>query len=320
MSIKHEEDICINLYKMNNIPLISRSWTVLWGVVFFFISMNPTQAQTSPENMETLTAERVKTGLETAVVDSLMAHFETLEEEVNPADDIYDESWNTEYVKAYKDITVPDSFRINVSEFVLPISGVQRVTSPYGPRRRSFHYGTDLKLQIGDTVHAAFDGKIRVKRYERRGYGYYLVLRHPNGLETVYGHLSEFLVEQDEWVKAGQAIGLGGTTGRSTGPHLHFEFRFLGTAINPAEIIDFQEWAIKDDEYLFVKAKSGNSYYSPSKYMAGSNSQIRYHRIREGDTLGAIARRYGTTVNNLCRLNNMKTTTILRIGRSIRIS
>jgi len=292
----------------------------MWGMLFSFISLNSVQAQISREKTETLTAEKVKTGLETAVVDSLMVQLEALEDDSNPADDIYDENWNTEYVKAYNNVTVPDSFLVDVSEFVLPIKGLQRVTSPYGPRRRSFHYGTDLKLQIGDTVYAAFDGKVRIRNYERRGYGYYLVLRHPNGLETVYGHLSEFLIEQNESIKAGQPIALGGNTGRSTGPHLHFEFRFLGNAINPAEIVDFKEWAIKDDEYLFVKAKANGSSDSISKYVAGSSSQIRYHRIRQGDTLGAIARRYGTSVNTLCRLNNMKSTSILRIGKVIRVS
>ena len=303
---------------MNKIALISRPGTVLWGVFFSFIFMNPVQAQAPPPTIETLTAEKVKTSLETAVVDSLMAQLEALEDEINPADDIYDEIWNTEYVKAYSKVEIPDSFRINVSEFVLPIQGLQRVTSPYGPRKKRFHYGTDLKVQTGDTIYAAFDGKVRIRTYEPRGYGYYLVLRHPNGLETVYGHLSQFLIEQDESVTAGQPIGLGGTSGRSTGPHLHFEFRFLGEAINPGDIIDFKEWAIKDDEYLYVKAKSGKS--SASKYMAGSNSQIRYHRIKAGDTLGAIAKRYGTTVNNLCILNNLKTSSTLHVGKAIRVS
>ena len=302
---------------MNIISIISRSWTVLGGILFCFISMNPVQAQTLPATIETLTAERVKTVLETALVDSLIAQLEALEEDMHPADDIY-ESWNTEFIQVYNRVVVPDSFRIDVSEFVLPIGGLKRVNSPYGPRKKRFHYGTDLALQTGDTVYAAFEGKVRVRNYAPKGYGYYLVLRHPNGLETVYAHLSEFLVEQDESVKAGQPIGLGGSTGRSTGAHLHFEFRFLGNAINPAEIIDFKEWAIRDDEYVYLKAKSGKS--STATYTASGSNNIRYHRIKEGDTLGAIARRYGTSVNTLCRLNNMKSTTTLRVGRSIRIS
>ncbi|MDR2682673.1 MAG: peptidoglycan DD-metalloendopeptidase family protein [Dysgonamonadaceae bacterium] len=303
---------------MNRIFLLSQPRMVLFGIIWACISILPAYAQTpahSSREIETLTADKVKTGLETAAVDSMMVQLETLEEELYPADDIYD-NWNTEYVKAYQNAVVPDSFRIDVSEFVMPVAGLQRITSPFGPRRRRFHYGTDLKVQTGDTIYAAFDGKVRVKNYERRGYGYYVVLRHPNGLETVYGHLSKFLVEQNENVKAGQPIALGGNTGRSTGSHLHFEFRFLGNAINPAEIIDFDEWAIKDDQYTFIKNKSGAS----SKYLAGGSDQIRYHRIRSGDTLGAIARRYGTTVNKLCRLNNMKGSSILRVGRSIRVS
>ncbi|GHT49575.1 peptidase [Bacteroidia bacterium] len=294
----------------------------LLGITLSLTSADQAQAQTrisreTNQSSETLVADKVKTGLETVAVDSMMAQLEFMEEGY-PADDLYD-GWNTEYVKAYKGVEIPDSFCINVSEFVMPIE-MSKVTSNYGPRRRRFHYGTDLKLQKGDTVRAAFDGKIRVKNYERRGYGYYLVLRHPNGLETVYGHLSGFLVEQDENVKAGQPIALGGNTGRSTGPHLHFEFRFLGQAINPGEIIDFDELAIKDDQYVFVKNKSGNSYASSGKYTSDGTNKIKYHRIKQGDTLGAIARRYGTTVSKLCKLNKLKTTSTLHLGKSLRIS
>jgi murein DD-endopeptidase MepM/ murein hydrolase activator NlpD len=313
---------------MKKASIIEPFRALFTGIICIFAFSGPAQEQaqaqvpTNPpvslEKKEILTAEKVKTSLETTVVDSMMLQLETLEDELYPAADLYD-NWNTEYVRAYKDAVIPDSFLINVSEFVMPVATIQRVTSPYGPRRRRFHYGTDLKVQVGDTIYAAFDGKVRIKSYERRGYGYYLVLRHPNGLETVYGHLSKFIAEQDENVKAGQPIALGGNSGRSTGSHLHFEFRFLGNPINPAEIIDFGEWAIKDDQYTFVKNKSGNSYGSASKYMAGSG-KINYHRIRSGDTLSAIARRYGTTVTKLCRLNNMKDTAVLQIGRSIRIS
>ena len=128
-----------------------------------------------------------------------------IEEEMYPADDLYGH-WDSERVNPYSTVVLPDSFAIDVSTYVPPTEGY--VTSPYGPRRRRFHYGIDLKVQVGDTIRAAFDGKVRVQEYQRRGYGYYLVIRHNNGLETIYGHLSDFLVESDQAVKAGQPIAL----------------------------------------------------------------------------------------------------------------
>jgi murein DD-endopeptidase MepM/ murein hydrolase activator NlpD len=132
-------------------------------------------------------------------------------------------------------------------------------------------------------------------------------------LETIYGHLSKFLIEQDETVKAGQPIALGGNTGRSTGSHLHFEFRFLGAPINPVEIIDFDEFCTKDDMYLFKKSE--NKYSSYNK-----KGKIQYHRIRQGDSLAYIAKRHNTTVSRLCKLNNIKPNYILRSGKSLRVS
>ena len=192
-----------------------------------------------------------------------------------------------------------------------------RVTSKYGPRRRRMHKGIDLKVQIGDTIRAAFDGKVRIKNFERRGYGYYLVIRHPNGLETVYGHLSKFLVGVNDIVRAGDPIALGGNTGRSTGSHLHFETRFLGQAINPADIIDFENSIPHQDQYVFRNVKINGR---KSNIYTSSNSQMVYHRVKSGDTLGKIARIYGTTVNELCRLNGLKSTSMFRIGQSIRCS
>lgn len=273
-----------------------------------------------------LLADNVNIGFKELAVDSILLQMALNKENLlYLADELYDESWNTTYVKAYSEMNIPETYTIDVSGFVMPIEG--RITSHYGPRRRRFHYGTDIKVHTGDTIYAAFDGKVRVKRYERRGYGYYLVLRHPNGLETVYGHLSSFLVDQDQVVKAGEPIGLGGNTGRSTGPHLHFEFRLLGQSINPEEIIDFNDFCAKDDLYVFNKSTSGKHYRrsssskssSASKYTAAGDDKIKYYKIKEGDTLGAIARRHKTTVSKLCKLNKIKSTTVLRVGRSIRI-
>ncbi|MCL2650977.1 MAG: M23 family metallopeptidase [Candidatus Azobacteroides sp.] len=232
------------------------------------------------------------------------------EEDMYPADDLYG-LWNSERVNPYgSTVVIPDSFAIDVSGYVPPTEGY--ITSPFGPRKRRFHYGIDLKVQVGDTIRAAFDGKVRVEEYERKGYGYHLVIRHNNGLETVYAHLSNFLVTSDETVKAGQPIALGGNTGRSTGSHLHFETRFLGMAINPASIIDFQNYVPYTDVFVFNKAKS-----LVGKYQSGS---FAYHRVKQGDTLVTIAKKHGISVNALCRLNNIKPTAKLRVGSSLRCS
>ena len=129
-----------------------------------------------------------------------------------PAEDLYGSNWNTRWVDPFRGeaekANFPDSCAINCASFVYPIDSISRVTSKYGPRRRRMHRGIDLKVQKGDTIRAAFDGKVRIRNYERRGYGYYLVIRHPNGLETIYGHLSKQLVQVNDIVHAGDPIGL----------------------------------------------------------------------------------------------------------------
>ncbi|MDE6714973.1 MAG: peptidoglycan DD-metalloendopeptidase family protein, partial [Muribaculaceae bacterium] len=161
-------------------------------------------------------------------------------------------------------------------------------------------------------------------KYDRRGYGYYVVLRHENGLETVYGHLSKFIVEPNEYVKAGDPIALGGNTGRSTGSHLHFETRFMGYAINPAAIFDFENQTTHTDTYTFNKKTFENSRdYSPrnkgknSTYAASGKST---YRVRKGDSLSKIAVRNGTTVAKLCKLNGITTSTKLQVGKVLRVN
>ena len=250
-----------------------------------------------------------------ARVDESLAANEAL---LFPADELYGSNWDTRWVDPFRGsskVEMPDSCAIDCSTFILPIDTMTRVTSKYGPRRRRMHKGIDLKVQVGDTIRAAFDGKVRIRNFERRGYGNYLVVRHPNGLETVYGHLSKSLVDVNDIVRAGDPIALGGNTGRSTGSHLHFETRFLGQAINPADIIDFENSVPHQDVYVFhnikINGRKSNIYTS-------SSDQMVYHRVKSGDTLGKIARMYGTTINELCRLNGIKSTSTLRLGQSIR--
>ncbi len=276
------------------------------------------------ERVTELMADRVPTTT-SAAIEKLMevnenAALMNKENMMFPADELYGSSWDNRWVNPFqtKSITFPDSFAIDCSTFTIPIDGNLKVTSPYGMRRRRMHRGIDLKVQIGDTIRASFDGKIRMRSFERYGYGYYLVVRHPNGLETIYGHLSKFLVNENDIVRAGEPIALGGNTGRSTGSHLHFETRFLGVDINPANIIDFKEGVPHQDMYVFrsVKSKGRNT----NVYTASGSGQMVYYRVKSGDTLEKIARANGTTIDELCRLNGIRRTTILRIGQAIRCS
>lgn len=269
-------------------------------------------------------------------VDSLMMQ-QLLMNEVweSPAADLY-EDWDNLY--AHKQTSLPDSFRINLRNFCMPTTN-RVVTSNFGARWRRQHKGLDIKVYIGDTIRAAFDGKVRVVRFERRGYGNYVVIRHPNGLETIYAHMSKHLVSENEEVRAGDPIGLGGNTGRSTGSHLHFETRLCGVALNPALMFDFKNQDVVGDEWTFNRStynsesaeatrlrgtggvyRGGDGLYetaSKSSYQANSGD-VRYHKVKKGETLSAIARKHHTTVNALCNLNRIKKTVTLRPGQILK--
>lgn len=239
--------------------------------------------------------------------DDLMENF--------PADDIYNNIWTSARVNPYK-ISInemPDSVLIDCSHFIVPVPGAP--TSNFGPRKYRFHYGTDLRLSVGDTVRAAFSGKVRIIEYEARGYGNYVVIRHDNGLETVYGHLSAVLVNLNQPVKAGEIIAYGGNTGRSTGPHLHFEVRYLGNAINPASMIDFSTGHVHTKEYLLTKRKS--FYYQRDSVQVVHTS--RYYSAKKGDTISKIAARNGMSAKALAKLNGLTTKSKIKAGQSIRI-
>ncbi len=221
----------------------------------------------------------------------------------NPASDLYPEWDNEQSISNYDDVKLPDTVFISMEGYFMPTDST-RITDTFGyrPRRGRIHNGLDVKVQIGDTIRAAFDGKVRVSEYQRRGFGHYLVIRHPNGLETVYGHLSKKLVDENQVVHAGDPIALGGNTGRSTGSHLHFETRIAGHAINPALLFDFASHSAVTDCYLYI-TKSAPAYY----------------KVRKGDTLSSIASRNQTSVSKLCKLNDISSKSILREGQTIRI-
>ena len=254
-----------------------------------------------------------------------------------PAIDLYGEDSWTDWVNPFAGKSsprIPATYNIDCSGFVMPLEGTMRVTSNYGyrARYRREHKGIDLALRTGDDVRAAFDGKVRIRGYERGGYGNYIVIRHPNGLETVYGHMSRCIAQEGQIVRAGEVIGKGGSTGRSTGPHLHFETRFLGIDINPAHIIDFGVGAPQSDYYTFVaprgyktyayeesKASSDTQYKAKAKKNRVSASRApRIYRVKKGDTLSSIAKKTGVPVSRLCKANNMSSRAVLRPGQSLK--
>lgn len=230
-----------------------------------------------------------------------------------PGDEYYHQ-WDTKTIQPYNkeeltklDSTVYLTFKDQYSNFYVPFNGP--ITSPYGWRQKEFHKGLDIDLKTGDKVVAAFDGMVRIAQSDR-GYGRVVIIRHSNGLETTYAHLSKLKVKPGQEVKAGELIGLGGNTGRSTGSHLHFEIRYKGIPINPAYFISFDQDKLIAQDFVLKKSKSGYSAYPE-----GSKT----YKIKRGDSLYIIAKHYGLTVKELKALNGIKKNTTLRIGQELRV-
>lgn len=257
----------------------------------------------------------------------------------SPSAQLYKE-WNNKY--AHRATELPDSFLINLKHFCMPTTS-KVITSNFGRRWGRMHKGIDVKVYIGDTIRAAFSGKVRIVKYEAKGYGNYVVIRHYNGLETIYGHMSKHLVKENQIVKAGEPIGLGGNTGRSTGSHLHFETRLCGVALNPALMFDFRNQDVTGDTYMFhrdtyenesvlankARGKSADddeavaeetSSSKSRKQSSASSSDIRYHKVKRGETLSSIAKKRGTTIDKLCKLNHISKRMRIRPGQILRYS
>ena len=187
----------------------------------------------------------------------------------NPAGNIYTD-W-TDNLRSCSG-SVPANYKIDLRGFCMPTPS-RKINSNFGPRWGRQHEGMDVKVYIGDTIRAAFDGKVRICKYNGSGYGYYIVIRHPNGLETLYGHLSKQIVKKDQVVRAGEPIGLGGNTGKSSGSHLHFETRLLGQPIDPALMFDFEHQDVTGDYFIVQNGISkGNVARSSGTISTGSQA------------------------------------------------
>ena len=249
---------------------------------------------------------------------------------------VYDDHWNDSQPNPYGIglDELQDQWSIwlvdSLDQYHCPFQGSVYYRGKFGIRRGRRHQGVDLPLKTGDPIYATFTGKVRVSKYWG-AFGNLVIIRHDNGLETFYAHLSKRNVEVGDWVNAGDVIGLGGSTGRSTGPHLHFETRYNGFAFDPQWLIDFEKGILR--HRLFVLKKKyfniGSNYEQDfddelkneedDKKEDAEREAMRWYTIKSGDTLGRIAINNGTTVNAICKLNGIKPTTTLKIGRKIRV-
>ena len=235
------------------------------------------------------------------------------EENIIPSDEMYP-TWTNSVV--HYNSEMPDSFRIDLRNYVMPTPSV-KVTDIFGyrPNRRRVHNGLDVKVLTGDTIYAAFDGKVRITSYQRRGYGHYVVIRHNNGIETLYAHLSKKLVDVNQNVKAGDPIGLGGNTGRSSGSHLHFETILMGKCLDPALMFDFKNQKMTGESYLYRRP---GSKYIENGQVKIAGPEKKYHKVRSGDTIEKIARKYGVSQRRIFELNGLKSNAIIRPGQQLR--
>jgi murein DD-endopeptidase MepM/ murein hydrolase activator NlpD len=256
--------------------------------------------------------------------------------EIESDSTVFTSYWNTDVISPYREValsSIPKSVPIKLVDslkaYRYPYKG--RISSRYGVRKKVNHNGIDIGLKVGDTICSTFNGIVRYSKATDNGYGTLVIIRHDNGIETYHAHLSKRLVEAGDRVVAGQPIGLGGSSGRSTGPHLHFECRYMGQSFDPERLIDFKTGNLRRDflllkrSYFSIHSKYEQDWNGEKELSAADKAEAtmsaekRYYKVRSGDYLGLIAKRNHTTVSAICRLNGIKADAVLQIGKVLRV-
>lgn len=241
------------------------------------------------------------------------------------------EHWNTTVYNPYKKErkTYPFNIVFSDSTYASPIDRKKVITSRYGWRNRRAHKGIDIDLITGDSVRAMFDGKVRYVNYHS-GHGKTVVVRHYNGLETSYTHLSKQLVKINDIVKKGQAVGKGGTTGNARGSHLHLEVSFKGIYIHPEYLFNFNKENTLRSQNIWVTKKWVTPYFHSSRRQSNivvcntydeaiesEKKQKQIYVVKRGDTLSRISSKYQVSIASLCKTNAIKKSSTLKIGQKL---
>ncbi|MDO8928798.1 MAG: M23 family metallopeptidase [Bacteroidota bacterium] len=306
--------------------MIIRTITLTASLLFAIIAHSqPVLPDTLHNDLEFCETDSLDNTVEVLSGDSLLSNDETF----------YHNIWNSTQIRYPLSTLPPKDVMVTIrlaepydQPYVQPVIG--KVISKFGHRGRRMHTGTDIKLNAGDTVRSAFDGKVRLaKRFS--GYGNLVLVRHSNGLETIYAHLQSIHVNVNDTIKAGDFIGLGGRTGRATCDHLHFETRLFGEPFDSNKYIDFDRCALRSNHIYYknkqfeIDPENFNKKPAIEKIptiaaKVSTNTNVSKHVIRKGESLSVIARKYNTSVKNLCAVNNITAQKTLKIGSVLRLN
>ena len=289
--------------------------------ISFFVVQSQTKTIQELKN-DTVFLSEVESLLERTIVD-------------NTSDSIKEammtDHWTNKTFNPFKKVKVEYPFKVTFkdSTFASPIKRRKVVTSRYGWRRGRPHRGIDIDLYTGDKVMAMFDGKVRYVKYVL-GHGQVVVIRHENGLETIYSHLSRQLVKPNQMVKKGQVIGKGGTTGNTRGSHLHLVVSYKGVFLNPEYFFEFNEENKVRGKEIWVPEKWAIPYIHNSRRQSkielcttyeeavqSEKNRRKIYVVKRGDTLSKISMKYNVSITNLCKTNSIRRSSVLRVGQKL---
>lgn len=310
------------------------------NLLFIFLLLIVNQSFAQDDVLNPYDAAEPQKTEEPAVQPLDPEHFITEDYQI-PSYNLYLQDWNTEYIKIKSlGISFGNSADIKVilvennNPFTMPCANCQ-LTSKYGQRKSTMHTGVDLATTLDEPVYSCFDGVVRMAR-DFSSYGKTVVVRHYNGLETVYAHLDSIMVQPNEKVTSGQQIGMAGSTGRSSGVHLHFETRFLYEHFDPEKMVDFTTGEVLSNVLTITKAEldfaadvdetSTNatsqpaaSKPTPKPAPAPASGNAVYYTVKQGDTLYGIAKKNNVSVEKLMELNNISDPGKISIDQKLRL-